>query len=202
MANRHPNATPPHQIGSTHGIIVSMPPKVNHLDAGNRPLSHQPRPQISNRIPHPYTNTLLERLSDNPRARMGPSCDSTRTHSSKSKRQTATARQLIQCLSWTPSNHQEEEEEKEGQLVAQPSSQDEDRSQEKDSDWKERFLQGWPKSPIPKDMPWNEELCIGSYIRVDPGQEICMHLWATRQPILRLLASYHDSFTQVPISIL
>ena len=184
MANRHPNSTPPHRTGSIHRIIVSMPPEVNHLDAGSRPLSCQPHPQISNRIPHPYASTLLERLSDNPRARMGPSCDSTRTHSSKSKRQTATARQLIQRLSWTPSNHQEEEEEKEGQLVAQLSSRDEDRSQEEDSDWKERFLQGWSKSPIPKDMPWNEELRIGSYVRVDLGQEIRMRLWATHQPIL------------------
>lgn len=94
------------------------------------------------------------------------------------------ARQLIQRLSRTPSNHQEEEAEKEGQLVAQPSSRDEDRSQEEDSDWEERFLQGWSKSPIPKDMPWNKELRIGSYVRVDPGQEIRMRLWATHQPIL------------------
>ena len=165
-----------------------MPSKDSHPDTGSRPLTHQSCSHTSSRIPHPYANMLLERLSDYSRAPTGPSHDSICMQSSKSRWQMATARHLIQCLSQMPSNclEGEKEEEEEGHLVTQPSSWaswDDDRSQEEKGNWKEKFLQGWSKSPMPEDMPWNKELCIGSYIRVNVGQEICMLLWAVHHPI-------------------
>ena len=54
----------------------------------------------------------------------------------------------------------------------------------RESGWVEKFLTGWTKSPLPDNMVWNEELRVGSFVKVDPGQELQMCLLAASHPIL------------------